>query len=234
MRVIFLGPQGVGKGTQAALLGARFGIPALSTGEMLRSEVKRKTEIGQKADAIMKRGDLVPDDVMLALIRSRLSEADARSGFILDGFPRTPAQAEGLDGTLAHFDTQLNAVVLFKAPREVLLARLSGRRTCPKCGANYNLETHPPKAQGVCDHDGTRLVHRADDTPEAINHRLELYERQTAPLAEYYRKRGQLREIDGTRPIDAVQQALVDALDSQRQAPSTVGAHRTPQGSGSA
>ena len=231
MRVIFLGPQGVGKGTQAALLGARFGIPALSTGEMLRSEVKRETAIGQKADALMKRGDLVPDDVMLALIRSRLSEADARAGFILDGFPRTPAQAEGLEGTLAHLNTRLNAAVLFKAPREVLLARLSSRRTCPKCGANYNLETHPPKTPGVCDHDGAQLIHRADDTPEAINHRLELYERQTAPLAEYYRKRGQLREIDGTRPIDVVQQALVDALDSHRPSPSSVPAHRASQGS---
>ena len=111
------------------------------------------------------------------------------------------------------------------------MARLSGRRTCPRCGANYNLVTHPPKAPGICDHDGVELIHRADDTPAAINHRLELYERQTAPLAEYYRKRGELREIDGTRPIEAVQQALVEALDSHRPAPSSVVAHRASQGS---
>ncbi len=214
MRVIFLGPQGVGKGTQAALLGAELGIPALSTGDMLRSEVKAGTPLGQEADAIMKRGDLVPDSIVLGMLRNRISQADAQKGFILDGFPRTIGQADGLAGLLASEDKPLDAAVLFTAPRDLLLKRLTGRRTCPVDGTVYNLETNPPKADNKCDKCGAELIQRADDTPEAINKRLDLYEEQTAPLADYYRGKGLLREVDGTRPIEAVRGDLKAALST--------------------
>ncbi|MBM3273831.1 MAG: adenylate kinase [Candidatus Sericytochromatia bacterium] len=212
MRVIFLGPQGVGKGTQAGLLGAELGIPALSTGDMLRAEVKAGTPLGQEADAIMKRGDLVPDSIMLGMIKNRIAQSDAQKGFILDGFPRTGGQAEGLDAMLADVGRPLSVAVLFTAPRAILLERLTGRRTCPKDGAVYNIVTNPPKVGNKCDNDGTELVQRADDTPEAINNRLDLYEQQTAPLADYYRAKDLLREVDGTQSIDAVQVALKSAF----------------------
>ena len=214
MRVIFLGPQGVGKGTQAGLLGAELGIPALSTGDMLRAEVKAGTPLGQEADAIMKRGDLVPDSIMLGMIKNRIAQADASKGFILDGFPRTSGQAEGLDAMLAEVGKPVDAAVLFTAPRGLLLERLTGRRSCPVDGTVYNIVTNPPKVAGKCDNDGAELVQRADDTPEAINKRLDLYEQQTAPLADYYRAKGALREVDGTRAIDAVQGALKVALQT--------------------
>jgi adenylate kinase len=212
MRIIFLGPQGVGKGTQASLLGAELGIPALSTGDMLRAEVKAGTPLGQEAGAIMKRGDLVTDSIMLGMIKNRIALPDAQKGFILDGFPRTSGQAEGLDAMLVEVGRPLNAAVLFAAPRAILLERLTGRRTCPKDGAVYNIVTNPPKVDNQCDNDGAELVQRADDTPEAINKRLDLYEQQTAPLADYYRAKGLLREVDGTQTIDAVQEALKSAL----------------------
>lgn len=212
MRVIFLGPQGVGKGTQAALLGAALGIPALSTGEMLRAEVSAGTAFGLEADTLMKRGDLVPDALVLAMLKARIAEPDARKGFILDGFPRTTAQAEGLDATLAEAGSPIDAVALFTAPRDLLVRRLTGRRNCPACGSTYNVETSPPRAQGACDKDGSALVQRADDTLDAINRRLDLYLEQTAPLADYYRGRRLIREVDGTAAIDKVREDLMSAL----------------------
>ena len=241
MRIIFLGPQGVGKGTQASLLGARLGIPALSTGDMLRAEVKAGTELGARADALMKRGELVPDDIMLDMIRGRVSRPDAARGFILDGFPRTTVQADGLDKMLAQAGAPLDAAVLFTAPRAVLLARMLGRRNCPACGATYNVETNPPGRDAVCDRDGTPLVQRADDNPEAINRRLDLYYQQTAPLADYYRGSGLLREVDGTQSIAAVESDLLGALEivsaSGAQSPTSEtcdGRGLTAQGSHSA
>lgn len=212
MRVVFLGPQGVGKGTQAALLGARLGVPALSTGDMLRAEVKAGTPLGKEANAIMKRGDLVPDGIMLGMIKKRISEPDAAKGFILDGFPRNIAQAEGLDSLLAEEGKPINAAIRFRAPRELLLKRLSGRRSCPTCGAVYNMETNPPKRDEVCDRDGTPLVQRADDSTEAINKRLDIYVTQTKPLSSYYEDKGVLREVDGTRTIDQVHDDVAAAL----------------------
>ena len=212
MRIVFLGPQGVGKGTQGARLSGRLGVPALSTGDMLRAEVKAGSPLGQQADALMKAGELVSDDIMLGMIRSRVAQADAASGFILDGFPRTTGQAEGLDRVLEGAAAPLDAVVLFMAPREVLVPRLTGRRTCGSCGAVYNVVTQPPVVEGVCDRCGGALVQRADDTPEAIHRRLDVYEQQTAPLAGYYRDRGLLREVDGTASVEVVEAALQAAL----------------------
>ena len=212
MRVIFLGPQGVGKGTQASLLGAKLGIPALSTGDMLRAEVKAGTPLGQQADSIMKRGDLVPDEIMLGMIKKRISDPDAAKGFILDGFPRTTGQAEGLDSLLGAEDKPINAAIRFRAPRELLLKRLSGRRSCPSCGAVYNMETNPPKVDEICNKDGTKLVQRADDSISAINKRLDIYVRQTEPLSKYYEALGILHEVDGTRSIDQVQGDVGAAL----------------------
>ncbi|MBM3269168.1 MAG: adenylate kinase [Candidatus Sericytochromatia bacterium] len=218
MRVIFLGPQGVGKGTQAALLGAELGIPALSTGDMLRAEVKAGTPLGQEADAIMKRGELVPDSIMLDMIRNRISQPDAARGFILDGFPRTLGQAEGLDSMLAEVAKPLDTAVRFRAPREMLLNRLTGRRTCPVDGTVYNVETNPPKVSGKCDKCGAELIQRADDTPDAINKRLDLYVQQTAPLAEYYERRGLILEVDGSQGIEKVQADLRAVLASGAKA----------------
>ena len=210
--MIFWGPPGVGKGTQAALLSAELGILALSTGDMLRSEVKAGTALGRQADEIMKKGDLLPDELMLAMIETRLSQADARNGFILDGFPRTEAQAEGLDAMLTSIGLRLDAVVLFAAPREVLIRRLSSRMTCPLCGTVYNLETNAPKLEGHCDRDEGLIRRRADDNPEAIARRLDVYDQQTAPLANYYTEKGLLLEIDGILPIEEVQHQLRKSL----------------------
>lgn len=223
MRVVFLGPQGVGKGTQAALLGARLGIPALSTGDMLRAEVKAGTPLGREADAIMKRGELVPDEIMLGMIKKRISEPDAARGFILDGFPRTLAQAEGLDALLAEEGRPIEAVIQFRAPRELLLKRLSGRRSCPACGAVYNMESNPPKQDELCDRDGTPLVRRQDDSEEAISRRLDIYVTQTQPLARYYEAKGILKEVDGSRSIEEVRDAVAAALGLET-ASSRVGA----------
>lgn len=212
MRVVFLGPQGVGKGTQAALLGARLAIPALSTGDMLRAEVKAGTPLGQEADAIMKRGELVPDEIMLGMIKKRISEPDAVRGFILDGFPRNIAQAEGLDALLAEEGRPIDAAIRFRAPRELLLKRLSGRRSCPVCGSVYNMETNPPRKDELCDKDGTVLVQRPDDSEEAINRRLDIYVTQTKPLSTYYEAKGVLKEVDGTRSIEQVRDDVAAAL----------------------
>lgn len=212
MRIVFLGPQGVGKGTQGARLSERLGVPALSTGDMLRAEVRAGSALGLQADALMKAGELVSDSIMLGMIRDRVAQSDASSGFILDGFPRTLAQAEGLAEVLQLAGAPLDAVVLFTAPRAVLEPRLTGRRTCGDCGAVYHVVSRPSLKDGVCDRCGGALRQRADDTPEAIGRRLDLYERETAPLATYFRDLGLLREVDGTLSVDEVFSALCGAL----------------------
>jgi len=212
MRIVFLGPQGVGKGTQGARLSERLSVPALSTGDMLRAEVRSGTELGLQADALMRAGELVSDVIMLGMIRTRVAQADAATGFILDGFPRTLAQAEGLDAALVSASAPLDVVVLFEAPRDVLESRLTGRRTCGDCGAVYHVLSQPSSREGVCDRCGGGLLQRADDTPEAIGRRLDLYERQTAPLADYYASRGLLVRVDGTRAVGEVQSDLLAAI----------------------
>ncbi len=210
LNLIFLGPPGAGKGTQAERLARRWHLKKISTGDILREAVRQGTPLGQEARAYMERGDLVPDRVMLGLIREVLQSSPG--GFILDGFPRTLEQARGLDALLQEMGLHLHAVVLFQVPDEEIVRRLSARRVCPKCGATYNLLTDPPRDDERCDRCGEPLVLRDDDRPETIRHRLEVYHQQTEPLVDYYRRQGLLREISGVGTPEEVEQRLLRAL----------------------
>lgn len=204
MRVILLGPPGAGKGTQAQRLTQTLGIPQVSTGDILRAAVAAGTPLGREAKATMDQGALVPDGVVIGIIRERLAAPDCARGYILDGFPRTAAQAEALGETLQALGTPLTAVFSITVGPEELVRRLSGRRTCGNCGAAYHLETAPPRRAGLCDRCGGALLQREDDREETIRKRLAVYREQTAPLVAYYRGRGLLREVDGRGDIDDV------------------------------
>lgn len=210
--LILLGAPGAGKGTQAQRLAVRFGIPQISTGDMLRAARREGTPLGKKAEEYMNTGALVPDDVVIGLVEERLGKPDARAGFILDGFPRTIPQAEALDGVLKKLGRERIRVVDVQVPEATLVERLGGRLSCPKDGASYHVKFTPPKTEGVCDQCGTALVTRADDKPEAIAQRLREYHDKTAPLAEYYRKGGVLKSIDGVGELDLVLDRIVRAL----------------------
>jgi adenylate kinase len=212
-RLLMLGPPGVGKGTQAQRLVEKLGVPQISTGMMLRDAVAAKTAVGLAAQAVMARGDLVSDEIVIAVAEQRLAAPDARRGFILDGFPRTVPQAEALDGALAELGRRVDRVVVLQADDEVLVKRLAGRRSCPNCGAVYNVHFNPPAAEGVCDRCGHALVHRSDDTPETVRNRLEVYRAQTEPLIRFYEGRGApVAYVVGDRPVDEVQSALRAAV----------------------
>lgn len=206
-----LGPPGVGKGTQAKLISLRMNVPAISTGDMLRAAVEAKTELGIKAGETMKGGNLVPDEVIIGLIKDRLEMPDVANGFLLDGFPRTVAQAEALNNLLAAKNMQLTAVLAFTAPTELVVERIGGRLTCRNCGAVFHQITNPPKSGGTCDVCSSRLTVREDDQPEAVRHRMEVYEEKTAPLFDFYEKQGVLRLLDASGPVDVVY-AKVEAL----------------------
>ncbi|HID55214.1 TPA: adenylate kinase [Candidatus Poribacteria bacterium] len=216
MRLILLGPPGVGKGTQAVKLSERYGIPHISTGDALRGAVAQKTEIGLKAKSYMDRGALVPDEVVIGIIKERLARDDCRNGFILDGFPRTVRQAEALDKILKGMEVKLDAVLNIEAPDEVIIERLSGRRTCRNCGRVYHIIYMPPKKEGVCDLCGGELYQRDDDKPEAIAKRLRVYKGQTAPLIEYYEDKGKPLRIDGSREVDAVFRQITHLLEGEK------------------
>jgi adenylate kinase len=200
MRLVLVGPPGAGKGTQADRLRSDFQLPFISTGDMLRANVKEGTELGKEAKKYMDAGDLVPDDVIVKMAAERLQEEDARDGFILDGFPRTLKQAEALEKQLGELGRRITAALLIDVSDEEVVRRLSGRRVCVKNGHNYHVEFDPPKREGVCDQDGSRLIQRDDDQPEVIRNRLRVYHEQTEPLVDFYDERGVMRRIDGTRP----------------------------------
>jgi adenylate kinase len=216
MHVILMGAQGAGKGTQAERLAPRLKLTHLSTGDVFRGEIKSGSELGARLKAILDAGELVPDQLTLDIVNRRLDAiaADPEShGALFDGFPRTTAQAEGLDQTLAARSEQIAAVVEIAVPRPHLVERLAGRRVCPICGATYHLEFNPPRVPGLCDKEGAELIQRADDTPDAINRRLDLYFEQTEPLLAYYEARGLLKRVDGDQPIEAVTDQLVAAIE---------------------
>ncbi len=210
--LILLGAPGAGKGTQAQKLAVRFGIPQISTGDMLRAARREGTPLGKKAEEYMNKGALVPDEVVIGLVEERLQKADAKAGFILDGFPRTIPQAEALDGVLAKLGRAKIKVVDVQVPEATLIERLGGRLSCPKDGASYHVKFTPPKADNVCDTCGTALITRADDKPEAIAQRLREYHDKTAPLAGYYKTSGVLKSIDGVGELEVVLDRLVRAI----------------------
>lgn len=212
MRVIFLGAPGVGKGTQADVVSQKFGIPKLSTGDLLRESVANQTTLGREAKGFMERGELVPDEVVIGLVREKLSSPDCQRGFLLDGFPRTVAQADQLAKLLDAQGAKLDRVVYFTLPNSEIVRRISGRRTCPNCKAVYHVESIPPKREGICDECGAGLIQRNDDKPETIESRLAVYQEQTAPLIDYYSKEDVLSELDGAGSVEDVEKRLIALL----------------------
>jgi adenylate kinase len=210
--IVLLGPPGVGKGTQAKILSERTGLAHISSGDLFRENLKNQSELGKLAQTYMTKGELVPDDVTVAMIKDRLSRADSEAGAILDGFPRTPAQADALEIMLKHFNGQVDSVPFITAGEDVLIERLTGRWTCRAKGHVFNEKTNPPKHPGKCDVDGSELYQRDDDKEETVKNRIQVYFNQTAPLISYYRDHGKLVEIDGTQTIDQVTDDLVAAL----------------------
>ena len=215
MDLIFLGPPGAGKGTQARLLQQREGIPQISTGDILRAAMAAETELGRRAKAFVELGALVPDDVMIAIVAERLGQPDARRGFALDGFPRTLPQAEALDAVLAAAARALDAVLYFEIGDEAIVQRLAGRWVCVQAGHIYHLKFSPPKTPGRCDIEGSELVQRADDRPETVRHRLEVYHRETRPVVEFYRRRGLFDVIDASGEIEGVYRAVRRAIEAR-------------------
>jgi len=199
LNLILFGPPGAGKGTQADRLRTDFQLPFISTGDMLRANVKDETELGREAKTYMDAGDLVPDGLIVKMAAQRLQESDARDGFILDGFPRTIEQAKALEAQLSDLGRRVTAALLIDTPDDEVIRRLAGRRVCVKSGHNYHVDFDPPKREGACDQDGSRLVQRDDDKPEVIENRLRVYHDLTEPLVDYYDEHGLMRRIDGTR-----------------------------------
>jgi adenylate kinase len=213
MNLILLGPPGAGKGTQAQELERRRNLVQLSTGDMLRATIASGSDLGQQIKTIVDAGALVPDDIMIRMIGDRIEQPDCRGGFILDGFPRTTAQAEALDRMLAEKDLKLDHVIEMVVDAEVLTQRIGGRFSCAKCGAGYHDEYQRPKKDGVCDRcGGTEFRRRSDDKPETVRARLDAYEKQTAPLLPYYRTKGLLRQVDAMAPIEEVTRQIEDIL----------------------
>ena len=213
--IVLLGPPGAGKGTQAKLLIEKTGLVHISSGDIFRENIKNQTELGKLAQTFMNKGELVPDDLTIAMIKERFSRPDCADGAILDGFPRTKAQAEALDKMLQNFSGQVDLVPFITASEEVLVDRLSGRWSCRAQGHVYHEKFNPPKAPGVCDLDGSELYQRDDDKAETVKRRILVYMKDTSPLIAYYTRQGKLIKVDGAQPIEQVTQLLVDALKSK-------------------
>ena len=214
-RILFLGAPGAGKGTQADLMTQRYGVPHIATGDMFRAARAAGTPMGIIARQYMDQGELVPDDVTIGLVEERLAQPDAAHGYILDGFPRTAVQAAALDALLARLGHHLDAVVKLTVPRDELLRRLTGRRICPNCTANYHVAFAPPKKENVCDRCGHALIQREDDTEATVAHRLDVYDQSTRPLIAFYERKGLLHRIDGTQPVDTVHEEIAAAARSK-------------------
>jgi adenylate kinase len=212
MKMVLLGPPGSGKGTRAHIISDLYDIPVVTTGDMLREAVRDETEYGKIAEGYMQKGDLVPDKIVNGIVRERLEKPDVKNGFILDGFPRSKSQADALDRILDDLDIELTHVLYVVLSDDVIIQRLSKRRSCPKCGAVYHLESAPPKKPGICDVCGAKLIQRNDDKEEVIQHRLEVYRTQTEPLLERYRDKGIVVETSGEVPMDELKDHLKELL----------------------
>ena len=213
MNIILMGLPGAGKGTQASEIVKKFPIPHISTGDMFRKAIKDETDLGKEAKSYMDRGELVPDEVTVGIVKERISEDDAKKGFLLDGFPRTIDQAESLSQIMSELDREIDAVINIEVPEEELMNRLTGRRICEKCGTTYHLVFNPPKVDGICDIDGGKLYQREDDNPETVSNRLSVNVKQSKPILEYYNNKGVLKNIDGSKDIDEVTNDVIDILD---------------------
>ena len=213
MNIILMGLPGAGKGTQASEIVKKFPIPHISTGDMFRKAIKDETDLGKEAKSYMDRGELVPDEVTVGIVKERISEDDANKGFLLDGFPRTIDQAESLSQIMSELDREIDAVINIEVPEEELMNRLTGRRICEKCGTTYHLVFNPPKVDGICDIDGGKLYQREDDNPETVSNRLSVNVKQSKPILEYYNNKGVLKNIDGSKDIDEVTNDVIDILD---------------------
>lgn len=213
MNIILMGLPGAGKGTQASEIVKKFPIPHISTGDMFRKAIKDETDLGKEAKSYMDRGELVPDEVTVGIVKERISEDDAKKGFLLDGFPRTIDQAESLSQIMSELDREIDAVINIEVPEEELMNRLTGRRICEKCGTTYHLVFNPPKVDGICDIDGGKLYQREDDNPETVSNRLSVNVKQSKPILEYYNNKGVLNNIDGSKDIEEVTTDVIDILD---------------------
>jgi len=212
MKIIMLGAPGAGKGTQAVKMAEKYCIPHISTGDIFRANIKNETELGIKAKAYMDKGQLVPDELVIDLVVDRVKEADCEKGYILDGFPRTIPQAESFDRALKEAGEEIDCVVDIEVPDENIIERMSGRRTCPDCGATYHLLHNPTKVDGICDCCGKEIILREDDKPETVRKRLVVYHEQTQPLIDYYDAKGKIFKIDGTQSIEKIFESIVEVL----------------------
>lgn len=212
MNIMLFGAPGAGKGTQAKYIIDKYGIPQISTGDMLRAAISQGTEMGMEAKGFMDAGKLVPDSTMIGIIKDRLSQEDCKEGFILDGFPRTLAQAEALEILLKDLSMNLDKVISLNVPDELIVDRITGRRVCPACGASFHVEFNPPKVEGKCDYCGADLITRKDDTKETVENRLVAYHEQTAPLFHFYQNKGVMVELDGTKDINVIKEEIFSIL----------------------
>jgi adenylate kinase len=217
MNLIMLGPPGAGKGTQAQKLVERFKVPQVSTGDLLRAAVREGTRLGKEAKGYMDKGQLVPDAVVIGMVKERLAVKDCRGGFILDGFPRAVTQAEALEGLLKELHKSMDAVVSIEVPEEELVRRLTGRLSCPKCGAMFHASSKPPRAVGICDACGAGLITRVDDNEATIRNRIKVYREQTEPLKAFYQARGLLRAVDGTGSPESIGSKIGEALSGKKR-----------------